>query len=275
MSEHGFESNEDYSYPLRCLLNAPTQQIRCLNICGDNGRRKTAFGNALASSLNYPHLFYHDFSVTDTPPPIVYQPDQNAEKTEQQPPISALDRILSDTCAFSEAEKTVLILDQLHCADFQQQLRLHRFVIEQRWHYANAEFYANAKQLLLFFISEEPLYHSLQKVSFNLWINPNAVGEQPYQPRDFSLPDSASDFIQTLNGLFEQLNCCPTESEYRHLLHDIHVNIKTCKELSQSIFGWLEGIDQQQLQQPKIEQTITTALRQIETYLDIDSVEIS
>jgi len=261
MSEHGFESNEDYSYPLRCLLNAPSQQIRCLNICGDNGRRKTAFGNALASSLDYPHLLYHDFSVT--------------EKADQQPPIAVLDRILSDACAFSEAEKTVLILDQLHLADFQQQLRLHRFVIEQRWHYGTAEFYANAKQLLLFFISEEPLYHSLQKVSFNLWVNPNAVGEQPYQPSDFSLPDSASDFIHTLNSLFEHLNCCPTESEYRHLLHDIHVNIKTCKELSQSIFGWVEGLEQQQLQQPQAVQTLTTALHQIETYLDIDSVEIS
>jgi hypothetical protein len=37
MAEHGFESNDDYEFQVRCLLESPTRGLRTLNIEGGLG----------------------------------------------------------------------------------------------------------------------------------------------------------------------------------------------------------------------------------------------
>ena len=72
MAEFGFESNEDYEFQLRALFAAPHGTCARLARGGESGRRKTAFANALARALEYPHILYHDFSAPEPPPaPIV------------------------------------------------------------------------------------------------------------------------------------------------------------------------------------------------------------
>ena len=70
-AEFGFESNEDYEFPLRTLFDARISHVRTLHVAGESGRRKTAFANALARALEYPHVLYHDFSVPEPPPTVL------------------------------------------------------------------------------------------------------------------------------------------------------------------------------------------------------------
>ncbi|MFZ0790821.1 MAG: hypothetical protein WAM94_14520, partial [Chromatiaceae bacterium] len=62
LAQHGFESNDDYEFQVRCLLESPIRTLRALNITGDGERRKTAFATALARALEFPHCLYHDFT---------------------------------------------------------------------------------------------------------------------------------------------------------------------------------------------------------------------
>ncbi|MFW2373274.1 MAG: hypothetical protein ACN4GM_09140, partial [Gammaproteobacteria bacterium] len=70
LAEYGFESRDNYDYEVQCLLDTPNDSIRCLNVDGDPGRRKTAFAHALGQALEYEHLLYYEFGC-DSPQPEV------------------------------------------------------------------------------------------------------------------------------------------------------------------------------------------------------------
>lgn len=128
MALHGFESNQDYDYPIRCFLNSGVRTLRCLNIEGDSNRRKTAFAMALAAALDYPRVLYHDFTQQHPPQPEVILPPSQDELGRSEAPIEPLDQVLSEACAFSEAEDSILILDQLQDADFREHIRLYQVI---------------------------------------------------------------------------------------------------------------------------------------------------
>ncbi|MBA3582829.1 MAG: hypothetical protein H0W44_10320 [Gammaproteobacteria bacterium] len=273
MAEHGFESNEHYDYIVRCLHAAPGNDIRCLNIEGESGRRKTAFANALAHALTINHILYHDFAQAEieTAAPIVIKED---DESDARPvlPIKALDKIMSDACALSEAEPTVLILDQLQIADFKEHIRLYKFLIERQWNYNDVSFYAHRKNFFLFLIAEEPLYHSLQKHSLKVWVRSASDSIHAYQHDDFNLDADAQPVIDALNQCFRSLNVFPTQSEYYKILHDIRHHVHTASELAQSIYGWTEGLDRELLHSPALHNQLTALMPVIENYIGVEEI---
>lgn len=275
MAEHGFESNIDYAYHVRCALTQPDRQIPALNVEGDSGRRKTAFAMALADALEYPERVYHDFTEVNSPPPKVVPPASKDEDGREEPPIPAFERAMIDACAYSEGEKTVLVLDQLQAADFREHLRLYRFLVEREWHYRDAAFTANPQNLFVLLISEEALYHSLQKVSFSAWVPRAAVGDHDYTPEDFALGPEAAPMMEALGQLFRELGVQPTPSEFRRLLHDIQHNVRTADELTHSIYGWTEGIDRALIVSDRIQRRINELMPLIEEFVGVEHVEIT
>jgi hypothetical protein len=274
MARHGFESNDDYEYQVRCLLSAPVDGVRALNVEGESGRRKTAFANALAQALEYPNVLYHDFTQQNPPLPDVILPPTKDEQGREEPPIDPLDQVVSEACAFSEGEQTILILDQLQAADFREHIRIYKLLTRARWSFRDAVYYANARNLLVFLISEEPLYHSLQKNSFRIWVSRVSHRQVPYQPADFGLDDEAAEVMDRLAELFEALGMAPTRTEYGRLLHDIHLHVRTAEFLRHSIYGWTEGVDRELLYSPEIEPVLQGVLRAVERYIGMDEVEI-
>ncbi len=268
MAEHGFESNASYDYIVRCLQNAPGPTIPCLNIEGDGGRRKTAFANALAHALESGHILYHDFTQTEPTPQTVTIADEDNGK--EGPPIALFDRTMSDVCAFSEAEKTILILDQLHAADFKEHIRIYRFLTEKEWRYADAVFYANRKNLMVFLISEEALYHSLQKNSFKVWISGPASSQIPYRPADFKLGPEAEPLLNTLYDLFSKLGMFLTFSEYKKIIYDIQQNVRSVDDLKSSIYGWTEGIDRVQLMSEEVHEEVQEIMPIVQKFIGIE-----
>jgi hypothetical protein len=269
MAMHGFESNENYEYIVRCIQNTSEPTIRCLNIEGDGGRRKTAFANALGHALEAEHVLYHDFSQEG---PVV-QPNvikiTEDDEGKNEPAIVQFDRIMSDVCAFSEGEKTILILDQLHAADFKEHIRIYRFLTGREWRYGDAVFYANRKNLLVFLISEEPLYHSLQKNSFKVWIAGPTGSGIPYRPSDFKLGAEAEPVLRALYQLFEKLGMFPTFSEYKKIIFDIQHNIRCADDLKASIYGWTEAMDVNQLVSGQIHQAVLEIMPEIENFIGV------
>lgn len=275
MAQQGFESNIDYAYHLRCLLSQPGERIPALSVEGDSGRRKTAFATALAAAVDYPQRIYHDFTQVTDPPPKVVPPPSRDEEGREEPPIPAFERVMSDACAFSEGEKTVLILDQLQAADFREHIRLYHFLTEHEWHFRDAVFTANARNLIVLLISEEPLYHSLQKASFSAWVPRASVGETDYRPDDFGLGPEAEAMMAALGALFRELDVQPTPSEFERLLYDIQHNVRTADDLTHSIYGWTEGIDRTLLLSDRIQRRIRELMPLIEEYVGIEHVELT
>lgn len=265
MSEFGFESNDDYEYQMRCFLNAPGRVLRCLNIEGDLQRRKTAFANALASALEYTHVLFHDFSQAE----FAHPPDPDKE----QAPLSTFDRTMSEACAYSEADTTIVILDQLQLADFQHHIRLNSFVRTGQWSYSLATLTANARNFLLFLVSENPLYHSLQKVSFRLWADPGA-SQVAYKPEEFGLDLAAAPVFAALSGLFEQLQVTPTPSEMKRVIDDLLSRAHTADYLRHSIYGWTEGVDHGVLFSREMAPSVDQVLAAVSEYLGVDEIEM-
>ena len=71
LAEYGFESRDNYDYAIQCFLNNPSENIRCLNVDGDPGRRRTAFAHALGQALGYDHVLYFEFGVGKAVPQVV------------------------------------------------------------------------------------------------------------------------------------------------------------------------------------------------------------
>jgi hypothetical protein len=273
MAEHGFESNDNYEYHVRCLLEYPTSGLRCLNVEGQSTRRKTAYANALALSLDYPHVIYYDFTQKHDPVAKVELPDRPDEEGPPQKPVSAFDRAVSEACAYSEAEQTILIIDQLQAADFRDHIRLYKFVESTEWEYSLATLRANPRKFLLFLISEEPLYHSLQKASFRVWTEAGNT-QLAYAPEEFGLDSDAGPMMEALAALFSELGVTPTKSEYERILHDILTRVRTEDFLRHSIYGWTEGVDYAALYSAELDLQVREAMTVIEQFIGLDEIQI-
>ena len=273
MAEHGFESNDDYEYRVRCLLSYPARGLRTLAVEGDSERRKTAFANALARALDWPHILYHDFTQTDDPPALATVPDRPDEEGPPPRQLTAFDRVVSEACAYSEAERTILILDQLHAADFREHIRLYHFVSSTEWRYPLATLRANPRTFLLMLISEEPIYHSLQKECFRIWTDSESL-RLDYRPEELGLGPDAAGFMAALANLFRHLGASPTRSEYQRILDDALHRARTEEHLAQTIFGWIEGLDAEALRTPQVQPLMTAAVDALHHYLGRDEIEL-
>jgi hypothetical protein len=274
MAEFGFESNEDYEFQLRALFASRAPHVRCLDVCGESGRRKTAFANALAHALEYPRMLYHDFSAPEPPPPPVAV-DPNAEPgSAPEAPLRMYERMLVEACAYSEDTRTVLILDQLQAAEFAEQIRLYHFLQTGKWETAHGEVRANAKNLLVILVSEQPLYHSLAKVSYRIWTDARG-GRFEQQPADHGLGNDARELFAALAALFERLGGAPTPSEFDRILHDLLHHVRTDEQLRHTLFGWMEGIDRAALFSNALAPAVGTVVGALNQYLGLEEVVLA
>lgn len=248
LAAYGFDSPENHDYAVHCFLTNPTSYVRCLNIAGDAGRRRTAFANALAQALETSHVLYFEFGAEPLKPLVVRV--QEGEDLPAEPPTSAFDRVMTEACALSEAEKTVLIIDQMHKAPFREHIRLYEFVKSNVWAYSDVSFYANVSNLQIYMISAEPVYHSLQQHSFKIWIGAQA------QPAGFpslfeaGLDEASVLWLEPLNLLLTQLGVSPSLQQYRRLVFDVANCVRSREQLRVSIFGWIENVDYIRLAAP-------------------------
>jgi hypothetical protein len=276
LAEFGFESNDDYSFQIDCLMRAEVPHLRALQIAGDGGRRKTALANALAQALEFPRVLYHDFSQAEPPPaPIVIMTNEDGTASDgpnEEPP-TAFERALTEVCAFSEGERAVLILDQLQLADFHDQTRLFQFIQTHVWSTSAGSVKANAKQLLLMLISEDTLYHPLAHVSYRIWADASG-GRFDYRPEEFGLGVDAREMFAALAVLFDALATVPTTSELRKLLADALANARTEEHLRHCIFGWMEHIDRARLFSPTLTPLVHEAVMAINRFQGMDHIEI-
>lgn len=274
LAEYGFESRDSYDYEVQCLLNTPNDNIRCLNVDGDSGRRKTAFAHALGQALQYDHLLYYEFG-TERPQPDVIR-IHDGEEQSREPPTSPFDRVMTEACALSEGASTILILDQLQMAEFMQHIRLYEFIRSKVWSYSDVQFVANTHNLLIFIVSTEPLYHSLQQISFRIWIGAQDKAVTDIQPEELGLDESSVVWLEPLNQLLEALGVSPTTSEYRKLAYDIEQYVRTEDQLKASIFGWIEGVDHRRLMASSINLHLERVMRGIESSMGIqEEIELS
>jgi len=274
MASNGFESNDDYEFQSRCLLQAPIDKIRTLSIEGDSERRKTAFATALAHSLDFAHVLYHDFSDQSPPQPEVVLPETKDEYGRKEPAIEPLDDIASQACAFSEADPTVLILDQLQMADFREHIRIHRLIRDRQWLVRDAPYYANPRNLVLFLISEETLYHSLQRASFRIWVGRVSERRIDFSPNEFALEADARPLFTALTELFRALDAAPTRGEFEHLLRDLIEQVQTAAHLRHALFGRCEGIDRKRLYGDAVTPQIDAVIDSLHDYLAAEQIVI-
>jgi len=274
LAEYGFESRDNYDYEVQCLLSTPNDNIRCLNVDGDPGRRKTAFAHALGQALEYEHLLYYEFGC-DAPQPEVIR-IHDGEELAKEPPTSGFDRVMTEACALSEGATTLLILDQFQMAEFQQHIRLYEFIRSRLWSYSDVQFVANANHLLIFIVSAEPLYHSLQQVSFRIWIGALDKTLADIQPEELGLDEASAEWLVPLNDLLSALGVSPTISEYRKLAYDIEQSVRNQEQLKASIFGWVEGVDRKRLTGGSLNLHLERVMRGIESNMGIqEEIELS
>lgn len=273
LADYGFESNDDYDYPLRCLFEAPLDHLRCLNVAGTAGRRKTALANALAHALDYPHVIYHDFTSPEPPAaPVAVAPDTPPDQALEAP-LPVFERAMTEACAYSEGARTILILDQLQAAGFADHIRLYHFVQNREWTSAQGTAVANPNHLLLVLISEDALYHSLAKVSFRVHADASRA-YQEFRPEDFGLDASAGEFMAALGALFATIGASPTPNEYARILDDVHLRIRTDEQLRISLFGWMEQLDRGALYAAPAQAQLADAVHAINRYLGIEEIEL-
>ncbi len=274
MAQNGFESNDDYEFQVRCLLESPVQALRALNIEGDGGRRKTAFANALARALGFPHVLYHDFTESHPPLPDVVLPPSQDELGREEPPIEPLDLTVSEACAQSEGEPTILILDQLQAADFREHIRIHRLIAECFWEVRGGRYHASPRHLLLFLISETPLYHSLQKESFRVWVGRVSQRQAEYDPAEFGMGDEARPLFDALTGLFRVIGTGPTRSELAHILNDLQLHVRTAEHLRLSLYGRTETINRELLENPALADALGAVIGALHPLLASEHIEL-
>lgn len=274
MEQYGFISHKDYEYALRCMNNSAAAHIRTLNIEGEPGRRKTAFANALAHALEYQHIHYFEFGLEEKPP-ILIQFD-NKEQTIDIDPMEEFEKIIIETCAISEAEKTILILDQLHLASFKDHMNLSSFITSKTWNHGSNQYIANQANLIIMMISETEIYHALQQCSFKVWV------DSLYQPgkspdyHELKLDPSAQDWIDALAQIFTTLNLSPTLNTYQKIAFDIEHHVRSADQLRISLYGWVEGIVYPALFTDEMNELFAHAQTAIENYIGIEEpIELS
>ena len=275
LAEHGFESNDDYEHALRCLFdqdNGPTQ-LRVLQVDGAAGRRKTAFAQALGPALDYAHSLYHDFSVPEpVAVPIPIQFDDGSIGPAEAP-LSGFERAMTEACAYSEAAPTMLILDQLQSAHFNDQRRLYQFVTSREWSNSAGTVQANARNFLLVLISEQPLYHSLAKCSFRIWTDAQRAFLD-YRPADYGFGGEAKPLFGAIGSLCLELGCSPTPSEFGLLLQDLVQRTRSEEQIRQSLFGRIESVDRSRLYAPELVGQLRALLVELERLLGADEITL-
>jgi len=273
LARHGFESNDDYDFALRCLFDADLPHLRALHVDGHAGRRKTAFANALANALEYPHVLYHDFTRVEPPPaPLPLQLEEGVAGPAE-PGATAFDRAVTEACAYSEGARTILILDQLQAADFTDHMRLYDFGTTREWHGAAGTVRANPKHLLLVLISEEPLYHSLAKISYRVWTDSQRA-YLDFRPEDYGLGPDAQALFAALGTVFESAQAAPTPREFQRLLLDLLHRVRSEDQLRQVMFGWIEAVPRERLYDPALTPSLRAALDALTRYLGGEDVEL-
>jgi len=274
LSQHGFTSSESYDHAVQCFLSNPTEHIRCLHVDGDCGRRRTAFAHALANALEASQVLYYEFGKDKPVPQIIRI--QEGEEIIEEPPIDALDRILTEACAQSEAEQTVLILDQLQQTQFLNHIRLYEFLQTGLWRYSDVQYQANLLNLNVFLISDEPLYHSLQSCSFRLWISESNRAVTKVTAFDLGLDEKNCNWLTALQLLFNDLKLTPTIEEYQRLAFDIEQHVHNKQQLKVSLFGWVENINRSMLDSEDIQLSLDNVLQAILLGKEIhEEIEIS
>ena len=274
LAEYGFDSPDNYDFAIQCFLHNPVSHIRCLNVDGDPGRRKTAFAHALGQALNYDHVLYYEFGMEKPVQQVVRV--QDGEEVAEEPPTHPFDRIMTEACALSEADKTVLILDQLHKAEFRNHIRLYEFTKSKIWSYSDVKFFANPDNLLIFLLSNEPLYHSLQQSSYRVWVNAESGQTNRVVPDDLGLDEASLEWLEPLNVLFAELGLSPSLSEYKKLAYDIEAHVRTEEQLKTAIFGWVENVDRVRLSSRALQLQLTRVMDAIQNSLGIqEEIELS
>lgn len=272
LAEHGFESNDDYEHAIRCLLAQPGDRLRVLHVDGLAGRRKTAFAQALGAALAYPKVLYHDFS--DAPPAAPPRPSADpADAGPAEPALGPFERAMTEACAYSEAEPTLLILDQLQEAPFAEHLRLQRFAESGEWSNALGTVQAHARNFLLVLASEQPLYHSLARCSFRVWTDAQRAW-QDFRPAEHGLGPEATGLFEALASLFEVLAAAPTPSEFAQLLEDVLQRVRSEETLRQSVFGRVEQVERARLYSPEALPRLRGVLDEVERLLGAEHVEL-
>lgn len=273
LAEFGFESNDDYDHALRCLFGQEQAHLRVLHIDGTAGRRKTAFAQALGRALDYPHVLYHDFSAIEAQSiaqPIVLD-DGSLGVPEAAP--SGFERVMTEACAYSEATPTLLILDQLQSAHFSDQARLYQFVMKREWQGNTGSATANARNLVLALISEQPLYHSLAKCSYRVWTDAQRAFLD-YRPADYGLGQEAQALFGAMGKVCGALGAAPTPSEFAHVLSDLIHHARSEDQIRQSLFGRIENLDRGRLYMPEIAPLLRELLIELERFLGADEVSL-
>lgn len=274
LSQHGFITTESYDHGVRCYLSNPTAGVRCLNVDGDCGRRRTAFAHALAHVLGADPVLYYEFG-RDKPVPQIIR-IQEGEEIVEEPPVEAFDRVLTEACAQSEAAQTILILDQLHKTQFMNHIRLFEFLQTGIWRYSDVQFQANMLNLSIFVISDEPIYHSLQKASFRLWVSDEFDPRKQLTATELGLDQENCPWLEPLQRLLNRLKLSPTIEEYRRLVFDIQQQVRNESQLKVSLFGWLENLQHRQLEDEALKPLLDDVLLAIQESLEIqEEIEIS
>lgn len=274
MEQNGFISHKDYEYALSCLNNPAIDHIKTLNIEGEAGRRKTAFANALGHALEYKHILYFEFGQ-ENKSPIVIQYDEDSQSIDADP-MQEFEKIIIEACALSEAEKTVLILDQLHLASFKDHMNLYSFINSKTWKSGENIYVANPANLIIMMISETEIYHALQQCSFKIWVDSLHQPGKPPSHLELDLDISAASWIEAVSDIFTHLNLNPTLNTYQKIAYDIEQHVRSADQLKISLYGWVEGITYPQLFTEEIDALFLKAQNAIEDYIGIeDSIELS
>jgi hypothetical protein len=274
LAEFGYDSQENHDYAVQCYLTNPTEHVRCLNIEGDAGRRRTAFSHALAQALEANHVLYFEFGAEPQKPQFVRV--QAGEEVVAEPPTSGFDRIMTEACALSEAEKTVLIIDQMHKAPFREHIRLYEFIKSNVWSYSDVRFFANVSNLQIHMISDEPIYHSLQQHSFKIRVGANTQESGFPMLADVGLDEGSVVWLNALNKLLEQLGVSPSLQQYRRLVFDVANYVRSREQLRISIFGWIENVDYNRLAarvtEPFLDEVLHALLTSMSVHEEIELI---
>ena len=274
LSRAGFASNASYEHIVQCFLEAPNECLRCLNVDGDNGRHKTAFAYALAEVLNNQHILYFEFGL-DVPVQPTFVRVVDGEEIVAEPPVAELDKIINEACALSEAEKTVLVLDQLQLADFRQHIRIQSLAKTAVWAYADVTCYANKDNLQLYLVSDGGLSSMLQQVSFRVWLPQRNQAIRHLRSTEVGLAESCDIWLEKLIVLMDELNVSPTLAEYKQLAYDIDTFVHTDYQLKESIIGRIEAVDYARLNSQVFNEVLSSFMRIYENSLYIqESIEI-
>lgn len=273
LAEHGFESNDDYDHALRCLLDQVVPHLRVLHVDGAAGRRKTAFAQALGPALGFAHSIYHDFSATEPQATPIVTVLDDGSPGPAEPPLPLFERAMTEACAYSESASTLLILDQLQAAHFDDQRRLYQFAMTREWTNAAGTVQANGRNFLLALVSEQPLYHSLAKCSFRVWTDAQRAFLD-YRPADYGLGVEAGALFEALAALCIATGCAPTPSEFGLVLQDLLQRARSEDQIRQSLFGRVESAERERLYAPESVAPLRAVMFELERLLGADQVTL-